>query len=582
MFIKRTFFFILFTLFFHFSQAAPLPIDQAFQLQVKKQDTTAIDLHWKMAKGYYLYKDRLHVTPSNDAVFTLGQIQFPVALTKTDKLGKLQSIYKDQLSLIIPLLGKTPGEAHLEVQFQGCSEEGFCYPPQKRFLQIQIGVNLDLLTVSETAPPASAPADDPIAALFAQHYMPLLLLSFYGFGLLLAFTPCVLPMIPVLSGIILSQGESISSKQAFLLSLSYVLGLSFTYAIIGVCFALLGNNLQLLFQSIWMHGFLAFLFIVLALSMFDFYELRPPAHWQNWFNQLSKRKKGGAYWSSALMGSLSTLVLSPCVTPPLVGTLAFIASTGHLALGGLALFFLGLGSGTPLLLISTSAAHYLPKTGHWMYAIKAFFGLLLLALAVHLLSDFLSPILIMALWGGLMLCTGIFIGALTPAYSSIEKAKQSVGFIFFLLGVLIFIGASMGNTNPLQPLSTFNLKEASASETSTTNVVTTPQALQEALAQYKGQAILLDFYADWCTECKYLEATTFREPALQAAFKQIKVIKVDVTKNNPSSHELMQAYQVIAPPTFIFVDAQGKEIKSLRINGSGPASLFIKHIQALE
>lgn len=557
----------------------PLSVNQAFQFSVNKQDSENLNIHFKMAKGYYLYQDRLHFISTQQEAYTLGQVHLPPALNKIDKQGKLQHIYQHHLSLRLPILAKKPGETSLQVQFQGCSEDGFCYPPQKQTVMMQIGSQLDLLTVSTdaAAPAPLPPSNRSIESLFTQTYTPLILLSFFGLGLLLAFSPCVLPMVPVLSGIILSQREALSSKKAFLLSLSYVLGLSLSYAFIGLCFALLGQNAQLLFQSPWMHGTLAFLFMILALGMFDFYELRPPAHWQTWIHDRLKLQKGGSYFAVAMLGAFSTLILSPCVTPPLVGALAYIANTGHLLLGSSALFFLGLGSGMPLLLISTGAAHYLPKTGHWMYAIKIFFGLLLLGLAIQLLNGFISAVLSMALWGGLTLSIGIFMGAFTPAYSPLEKAKQSLGFIFLLMGSLMLIGATMGHTNPFQPLTKTSISSHDAAPSFIK--VNTMSALHEAMQAHLGQIVMLDFYADWCNECKYLAHTTFQEPALKKALKQIQVIQVDITAMDAESSALLASYHVIAPPTFLFFDRKGNLLTSLRIDGARQSAVFINHIQ---
>lgn len=559
---------------------SPPKAQDVFQLQTQKLDPNTFTLTWHIKPGFFLYKKRIHLTPAQTQQFTIGEMHKPKALIKHTQQGHVYSVYRNTLTLPVPVLGKAPGEALINLHYQGCSDDGFCYPPETVGLLIQIAADLELksISISDPFPQATSPTESKtIEALLTHQSFLLVLISFFGFGLLLSFTPCVLPMIPVLSSIILQHHANLTTKRAFLLSLSYVLGLAITYSIIGASIAYLGSNFQLAFQSPWIIGSFALLFVLLALSMFDVFQLQVPARWQHYIAQIGKQKWGGIYCSTAIMGALSSLILSPCITPPLIGTLAYIAHTGDMLLGSLALFFLGLGEGVPLLLIGTSVAHYLPKAGYWMYAIKAFFGLLLLGVAIQMLSYLLPAIVTMFLWGALFLCAGIFMGAFIPGYSLFEKARQALGLVSLTAGVLILVGGSMGNTNPLQPLSGFQTSKTNASLTT----VRTLTELKNILATTQNKPIILDFYADWCADCKVMETTVFQDPKVKTALEQVNFIKVDITNNNQDSKALLHAYDVVAPPTFIFLNQHGVEQSQLRLVGLIPAKTFLEHLRRM-
>ncbi|OGV25333.1 MAG: hypothetical protein A3F18_00010 [Legionellales bacterium RIFCSPHIGHO2_12_FULL_37_14] len=564
--------------------AEPLPQHEVFKINAAVHDLNTLSVNFAIHQGYYLYKNKLTINAQNPHFLTLGEIKLPKYATIVDKQGQKKPVFKNDLNFFIPILPEAAGEGEIAVNYQGCSFEGYCYPPAKAIINVQFDNKLTPINVQVEDNPLIKASDTelsatgPIEELLFNHSVSIILLSFFSFGLMLAFTPCVLPMIPVISSFILSQRGSVSTSKAFFISLSYVLGLAVTYAAIGICFALLGSNLQVAFQSPITQSLLALLFVVLALSMFEVYELRPPSHWQTWFTQIAQKNIGGAYWSSAILGSLSTLILSPCVTPPLVGTLAFIAQSKQVFLGGLYLFVLGIGSGIPLLLISTSFAHILPKAGLWMYKVKALIGILLLILAIQLLSAFIAESAYMALWACLLITTGVFIGVFTPAFSLVEKFNQSLGIICFLAGVLIFIGAAMGNTDLLKPLAlSFN---APNTRSATLSVDSLSQ-LGKAMQNNKGKPILLDFYAEWCTDCKYIDNFTLQEPEVKAALQRVQMIRVDITKNNQDSQELLKAYNVIAPPTFIFIHQDGKEQKDFRLTGDIKATTLIHELKTI-
>lgn len=557
------------------AHTAPPPAEDVFKLTANVQDPNTLTLKWKVKPGFFLYRDRVHLVSPAEENYSLGDLRYPKALKKTDQQGKIVRIYRNEMTLPVAVLGSQAGEGLLNVCFQGCSNEGFCYPPQTTQLKLTINDKHELLSVAiENQPitPSFTEMSDntnQLKQLFSTRNWALIFLSFFGLGLLLSFTPCVLPMIPVLSGIIIGQGKHLSTHKAFLLSLSYVLSMAATYAVIGATIALVGSNLQVALQTPWAVGSFSIIFILLALSMFGFYNLQLPSSWQTKLSKLSHSKAGGYYLGAAIMGCLSTLILSPCVTAPLIGALGYIASTGDVARGSLALFFLGLGMGTPLLIIGTSAGKWIPKAGAWMDIIKSFFGLLLLAVAIELLGRILPSTLTMGLWASLLIFTGIYAGALAHADSNQDKFRQGVGIISLVYGILILIGASQGNQNPLQPLLLQPLSKPGTTELiNYATVKTLTDAQHElALAQAKGIPVVLDFYADWCATCQHIEATTLKNPDVKLALSHVIFLKIDVTENNNASHALMNYFNVIAPPTFIFYDAEGTEQTHQRLVG---------------
>ncbi|MDP1602531.1 MAG: protein-disulfide reductase DsbD [Legionella sp.] len=566
--------------------ATPLPANDVFQVGVKRVDPNNFVVNWEIKPGYFLYSDRIKLTAPADSNFHLGAIRFPTPLQKTDSQGRTHTVYRQQLNLPVAILGERAGEGLLDLHYQGCADDGFCYPPETRQLKISIDENLALASVEFYKPDNSitnAPeetANNTVESIFLNHHWAMILLIFFGFGLLLSFTPCVLPMVPVLSGIIVGHGHTISTRKAFFLSLSYVLSMAFTYAIVGAVVALLSNNLQIIMQAPWVIGLFSALFVVLALSMFGYYELKLPVSWQVRLAKANRSHGSGHYLSAAIMGCLSTLILSPCVTAPLIGVLGYIAHSGNVAMGFFCLLFLGLGMGTPLLLIGTSARRWLPKTGKWMNAVKSFFGVLLLAVAINLLSRILPAPLIMGLWAALLIFSGIYIGALGPAYTHHDKFFQAAGIILLVYGLLVLIGASMGGSNPLQPLASW-AGRSNVSATASTDSVKTVKDVQTAIEKASGKLVMIDFYADWCTSCKIMEATTFKDPAVLKALQNVVVLKANITANDAKDKALLRKYNVVAPPTFLFFNKEGEELTQQRLVGENNAQEFLKHLQPL-
>lgn len=558
----------------------PLPAAEVFKVQVKKLDPNTLALEWDIKSGYFLYSDRIKVTTKADSNVSLGSLRLPPTQTKTDKQGHVYTVYRHQLSIPIDVLGNSPGESLLELRYQGCSDDGFCYPPEKKEIQIGIDTQLALSTVSlesgdsiETETTNSSDQTE-ISQIFLDHNWFMTLIIFYGLGLLLSFTPCILPMVPVLSGIIVGHGKTVTTKKAFFLSLSYVLSMSLTYAAIGAVVALLGENLQVNMQSAWAISLFSLIFILLAFSMFGFYEFKLPEAWQAKIAGSSTSRRGGHYWGAAFMGCLSTLILSPCVTAPLIGVLTYIAQSHNVLSGSLTLFVLSLGMGTPLLLIGTSAGKLLPRAGAWMNTIKAFFGVVLLGVAIYLMARIVPAHVTMLFWACLFIFTGIYAGALTYAHTHKEKGKQGVGIILFIYGLLILIGGTMGAQDPLHPLMLLNT--ASAHETNfAASTQQTVASVEQQITNAKGIPVMLDFYADWCASCKVIEATTFQDPEVKNLLSQFQLIKVDVTDNNKEDKELLHHFKVVAPPTFLFFDKEGMPMNKLKTVGEVSANEFV-------
>lgn len=564
--------------------ATPLPAKEVFSASVEYIDPNTFALHWNIKPNYFLYSDRIKLSTETDSGIHLGTVRLPKPLDKKDKQGRAYSVYRNQLAIPVAVLGDKAGESLLQLHYQGCADDGFCYPPEVKQIKLTIGPDL-LLTAAEltnnddaiTPPKRTTTASEPdkIAEIFTQHNWAMILLSFFGIGLLLSFTPCILPMVPVLSGIVVGHGKEVTTRKAFLLSLSYVLSMSVTYAVVGALVALLGENLQLSMQSPVIISLFSLIFVLLALSMFGFYEFKLPDAWQAKIAGSSRSQRGGHYLGAAIMGCLSTLILSPCVTAPLIGVLSYIAQSQNVLLGSLTLFFLSLGMGTPLLLIGTSAGKWLPSTGSWMNAVKGFFGVMLIAVAIYLMARIIPASITLMLWACLFIFSGIYSGALTYAQTNKEKFCQGIGLILLGYGALMLIGASMGAINPLQPLAlTHAAKNEPALSRTTTTSAQTLATVKHAIAENNGMPVMLDFYADWCASCKVMESTVFTDPKVAAILSQFKIIKIDVTKNSADDKELMKHFSVVAPPTFVFFDKHGKELSKQQLVGEQSAVAF--------
>ena len=410
--------------------------------------------------------------------------------------------------------------------------------------------------------------------------------SFFGFGLLLSFTPCVFPMIPILSGIIVGQGHQASRSHTLLLTCIYVLGMAVTYAAAGVAAGLSGTLLSNALQTPWVLGAFAVLFVVLALSMFGLYDLQLPAALQSSLSDASNRMRGGTFWGVLAMGVLSAVIVGPCVAAPLAGALLYINQTRDAVLGGTGLFAMALGMGVPLLAVGASAGALMPRAGAWMQTVKNFFGVVLLGLAIWIVGPILPAVAQMLLWAGLLICAAIYLHALDPLphnASGYRKLWKGVGVISLLLGVALLVGALSGGRDMLQPLA--GLRTAGGA---TEPVQAGPRFikvvsvadLEQKLAQAGGRPVMLDFYADWCVSCKEMERFTFTDPKVRARMEGMLLLKADVTANSPEDAALLERFGLFGPPGTIFFDASGKQL-ARRVVGFQPADQFAASLDAV-
>jgi len=577
----------------------PLHPDEAFVFSHLSPQQDAIELQWDIAEAHYLYRNKFKFELDEGATnLTLGAPELPPGETKEDQFfGTLQVFHNTQI-IRIPLIRATndASSGTLKVRYQGCAERGICYPPVNKKVPIDLPAITATATKAAPTPAAGAAPtttaapklseQDQIAASLSEGNYLLTLISFFGFGLLLAFTPCIFPMIPILSGIIVGQGESITTRRAFTMSLVYVLAMALTYTAAGVLAGLFGENLQAAFQNPWILGTFSLIFVLLALSMFGFYELQMPAGLQGKLAEASNRQKGGSLTGVAIMGLLSALIVGPCVAAPLAGALIYIGQTGDAVLGGLALFALSIGMGLPLLAIGTSAGKLLPKAGAWMDAIKSVFGVLLLAVAVWMLERIVPTSVNMLLWAALLIIPSIYMGAIDPLPSPAsgwKKLWKGIGLLMLIYGTLLIIGVASGGKDLFQPLKGIGGSSGAAMQEQhlTFRQIKGIEGLEQALAEAKrnNQPVFLDFYADWCISCKEYEALTFTDPTVQQALAPAMLLQADVTPNDNQDQALMKKLGIFGPPALLFFDRSGNEVAAARLVQFMEAEAFAQHVQ---
>lgn len=538
----------------------PLPADRVFSFSAHTAPEQIV-LQWKIAKGYYLYRDRISIELTQPTQQKLGDLQLPKGLVKHNNILGNFLVYEDTVTVNTPLANAEPYT--LVVHYQGCAKNGFCYPPQTRFVTFSKG-QLDITNPDQ--PTSSNQLDSITHLLKSQNYV-WTLLGFLGFGLLLAFTPCVFPMIPILSGIIVGHGQKITTYKALLLSLTYVLAMAITYALAGLGAAYAGNSLQVILQAPWAIVLFSTVFVLLAFSLFGFYELQLPAGLQTKLLRLSHKQQGGHYLGVAVMGCLSTLIVSPCVSAPLAGALGYIGQTGDAILGATALFCMGIGMGLPLLVVGTSAGKLLPKAGPWLVLIKQVFGILLIAVAIWLLSRITPSWASSLLWASLCIGCAIYLKVFYARYlSRWHWLGRVLSVLFLCLGILLV--ANVGRTRTQTEL--------------TFQPINSLAELNQSLVRAKAvkTPVMLDFYADWCIACKDLEKNVLINPVVKKQLQNFILLRVDMTKLNQNHKQLMQTLNVIAPPTFIFFK-DGNELKQQRIVGELNTNAFNKHLQAI-
>ena len=583
------------------SEDEVLEPDQAFQFSMDVADPNTLMARWQIAPDHYMYRGKMSFQLADGQAIQLGQVELPAGEKKHDEFFGDIEVYHGQVEARIPLLRSNPEPTSVQIiaTYQGCAEiTGICYPPIKKTLTLALPAATSLAATAGEAPgpevsqPEVISEQDQIAASLASGNTLLTILTFFGFGLLLAFTPCVFPMIPILSSIIVGQGEKITTRKAFAMSLTYVLAMALTYTVAGVIAGWFGENLQAAFQNPWILGSFAAVFIALSLSMFGFYELQMPSALQSRLTEISNRQQGGTLLGVAVMGFLSALIVGPCVAAPLAGALIYIGQTGDAVLGGAALFALSLGMGAPLIAIGTSAGKLLPRAGGWMDAIKAVFGVLLLAVAIWMLERVVPPAVTMLLWGLLLIISAIYMKALdplAPECSGWQKLWKGLGVVLLVIGSLQLIGAAAGGRDYLQPLKGLQLGMgggvAGSEQHVTFKRIKTVADLERELADAsnQGKMVMLDFYADWCIYCKDYEKYVFTDPRVQAELNKLVLLQADVTANDDEDKALLKHVKVTAPPAILFFDKQSSEMRGYRIVGLMNADEFLAHVnQAMQ
>ncbi|MCC7414129.1 MAG: protein-disulfide reductase DsbD [Gammaproteobacteria bacterium] len=560
--------------------------DAAFALSAEADGHDRILTHWIVADGYYLYTEKFRFATAAAGV-TPGPVYPPTSAVEEDPYFGRVPIATGEFDIVVPLTGGAAGARTiaLQVAYQGCAMDGICYPPITKTLRVALPAGA--AAAAPAGPPAAAPGHaDAIAARLASGRLFAVLAGFYGFGLLLAFTPCVLPMIPILSGLVIGAGPRLTTRTAFTLSATYVLAMALVYALAGVAAGLFGSNLQAMFQIPQVLAVFAALFVALAASMFDLFPLQLPAALQSRLSALSNRQPAGRLGGVAIMGALSAVIVGPCVAPPLAGALLYIAASGNAVTGGLALFVLALGMGTPLLAIGASAGHWLPRAGAWMETVKRLFGVMLLGVALWLLERILPGPLTLALWGLLLSCSAVFFGAIDashPLTSGWRRLGRGLALAALVWGAAMLVGASGGASDPLRPLAGLMAGDRGVTAAALEfRRVKGQDGLQAALAQARGRPAMLDFYADWCIECKQLERTTFADARVRKALDGVLLLQADVTAHDADDRALLAGLELFGPPAILFFGADGRERRELRIVGYVAPDAFRAHLATVD
>ena len=623
--------------------------DIAFVLRAAAAGPGVIEARWDIAEGYYLYRDKFRFRAADGAGASLGEAGLPQGKIKADEYFGPMEVYYDSVAAFVPVAGATAaGTVDVDITYQGCAEAGLCYPPITKTVALLLPAALADTGAGPTggassragsgsegavpglsslqargaeggaanasdlpdsamaravpsvpefpgwgagdATPLDMPEQDRVATALMSGNRWLVILSLFGAGLLLTFTPCVLPMVPILTSIIVGRGAEAdsgagSTRRAFTLSLVYVLAMALTYTVAGVLAGLFGANLAAAFQDPWIVSAFALVFVLLALSMFGFYELQMPASWQAGVAALSHRQRGGTWAGVAAMGALSALIVGPCVAAPLAGVLIYIGQTGDPVLGGVALFALGMGMGVPLMVAGVSAGRLLPKAGPWMNAVKAVFGAMLLAVAIYLLERVVPESVALLLWAALFIVCAIYMGALdslAPASGGWRRLWKGAGLVMLVYGVLLMVGVAGGGGDLFRPLKGVGLVAGESGERELAfQPVKGVDGLnaQLAPAAARGQVVMVDYYADWCVSCKEMERFTFSDSAVQAALSNVLLLQTDVTANDAADQALLAQFGLFGPPAIQFFGPDGRERRELRVVGFMDAGDFRRVVE---
>lgn len=598
--------------------------EQAFRHSARVLDERTLELRFEIADGYYMYREQFAFTAP---AATLGPARIPPGQIKYDTtFEKDVESHRGELLIHLPVQAAPPEGFRLVVRSQGCADLGLCYPPMEhehevslrafgaaqdrvRLLRIDdrsVGGGLGALSQGLSAlwgPAAQAPAGgarsealvntpSPVdasrieAVLASGRWLPVVAM-FFAAGVLLSLTPCVLPMLPILSSLIVGQADAqarpVTRGRGLALAASYSLGMALVYTALGLAAGWAGEGLAATLQQPWVLALFAALLVALALSMFGFYELQLPGAWRERLVSASARTRGGRLWGVFVMGGLSALIVSPCVAAPLAGALVYISQTRDMGLGGVALFALAAGMSVPLLLLGASAGHWLPRSGAWMEQVKHFFGVLLLAVALWMLQSVLPGAVNMLLWGGLLLVSAAYLRVFDSLHAGARgwaRFFKGVGVVLAVLGVLQLVGAASGGSDPWQPLRHLAARgDTQAAAGVRFQRVASVEELERVVAG-AGRPVMLDFYADWCVSCKEMENFTFSDPRVQAALSGALLLQADVTRNSPQDRALLRRFRLFGPPGIIFFDAQGREVEGVRVIGFQSAERFLQSLAA--
>lgn len=583
-----------------------LPVEQAFRLETTTAGDNRVGLRWVIAPGYALYKARMSAgiqeTPPPGVQLSALQFLSPTVFKDDPSFGRMEVFHDEARAVLearnVPaaMAGK---QLMVEVRYQGCADAGLCYPPQTVSLPVSLvasAVQASPVPVVPAAvtpaapPPAGLDEADGIAGFLGHASLPLVLLTFFALGIGLTFTPCVFPMMPILSGLIAGEDRALLTvSRAFRLSLAYVLGMAFTYALVGTLVGYFGAraNVQLWLQTPAVLVGFALVFVVLSLSMFGFYELQMPALLRDRMDELARKQQGGRLTAVFIMGILSALVVSPCVSAPLAGTLVYISSTGDAVLGGLALLSLGLGMGVPLILIGTTGGRLLPKAGNWMLAVKGVFGVGMLAVAIWLLARVVPGPVTLLLWALLIGVSAVFMGALEPSEPGVGRLWKGVGAFMLLYAVFLMVGALTGQSDVRRPLAAFAASPVAAVEQTGAAAevdfvrIRSRDELREQLAAAvsRGEEVVVDVYANWCVACQDMARTTFRDPGVIAALAPMRRLQLDLSDNTPAQRQLLQELKLYGPPAMLFYDRNGDEKRAWRVQSEVGPEVLLRKLQ---
>ncbi len=581
----------------------PLHVDKAFKFSNLPVDNNKILLRWDIADKHYLYNHAFKFVLENDKDLSLGKVVIPPGEPKTDQFFGDISVYHDGVDISLPFSRKSPAaiNTNLKVTYQGCAERGICYPPKTQTIPITLAANSagdSIATMPIKSPQATTePAinkpdtdnfnlnqeqDDLLGALESGNLL-WIIAAFFGAGLLLSFTPCVFPMVPILSGIITGHKGEVTTQKAFVLSLVYILAMALVYTLIGVVSGIIGESIQAWFQKPWVLLSFGFIIVLMALSMFGLFALQMPQAIQSKASHFSNQQKSGSLFGVAIMGMLSALIVGACSTPVMAVAIGYIGKTADPVLGGMSLFAMSLGKGLPLLIIGTSAGKLLPEKGPWMDKIKYVFGALMLAVALYIVDPVFSTRVMMGLWAALLIGCGVYMGAFNNnLLSGWQTLFKALGLVAIIYGIIMLVGMATGKGQLLSPLKGLSGGNVVAEKHLEFKRIKSVSDLDKYLATAKQnqQFVMLDFYADWCKSCLELEEFTFSDSKVQKTLDNVVLLQADVTQNDDIDKALLKRFKINGPPAILFFDKDSNEIRKYRLNGFFEPTAFVQHVRS--